>query len=44
MHEPITAVISAIFFVITAVLVIFFLVKEGIRHFSQNNDNNKHLG
>ena len=44
MHEPITAVISAIAFVVVAILIISFLIKEGIKHFSQHNDNNKNLG
>ncbi len=40
---PFTVFLSAVFFVIIAALIIFFLIKEGKKHFNQN-DNNKNLG
>jgi len=40
MADPITFYISAAAFVITAILIIFFLIKEGYKHFNNNKDSN----
>ncbi len=38
MDKP-TAVISAVFFIVISILILFFVIKEGIRYYKQ--DNNK---
>ncbi len=40
MANPIIIYIAAGAFIITAALVIFFLVKEGMKHFHDNNNGN----
>ncbi len=39
MADPITFYISAGAFAVTAVLIMIFLIKEGIKHFNNNNSN-----
>ncbi|WP_274600293.1 hypothetical protein [Persephonella atlantica] len=41
MNEPITAVISAIGFVIIALLIVTFLVKEGYKYYSQQGKKDR---
>lgn len=38
MGEPITAIIAAVGFTIVTILIVVFLIKEGIKHYSGKKD------
>ncbi len=37
MNEPITAVISAVAFVVVTILIVAFLIKEGYKYYKNQN-------